>query len=650
MAWRWIHNEIRGNQERGVLRNTETGETQYTDYVPQSGNYKAQIRDMAQPLNRELNQQIQDRAVAAQRTEAARQNPESLREVAENIPIGLPEGEGVVPLAYTLATETELELPEYQVAGFTPEQQQAFEQAQALQGVYQPYLEQGYQSTMQGIGAMGGALRGTQDLAGQIPGAVEPGQEALGQAARTTTQAADQGSRIAGQSAQDILQAARSSDPATRRAAREILASGGRMGDIAGLAGRQFDAAAQGAQGVAADVAANVRGLGTPLAQDLAASTAGARQAGRFGTGAALQGISGLRGSTAMYSPEMIEPFMNKYEDVVVQQALEDISRAGQVERQNVAAQGVGAGAFGGARQGVAEQELARNILEQQGRTAGQLRSQGFESAAGRSQQAFEQALGRQQQAAQLTGQLGQIGTQAQLNASQLASANAQALAQTGLNIEQLAAQTGLSAQELAGQLAGQRAQVGLSAEQGQQAAAGQAAGLRQQQAQLGMQGAQSAGQLGMQGQQMRMAGAQQAGNLGLQQSQLGLQGIQAGLGAQQQAAGLGQGIAGLGQQQLGFGQAAQQMGQRDVSTQLQIGQQQQAQQQAQLDAQRMNEYQQAMMPYQQLAFASDIATGAPTGITSVMSQPVQSPSAISQLGGLAFAGSQLFGEGGVFA
>ena len=72
---------------------------------------------------------------------------------------------------------------------------------------------------------------------------------------------------------------------------------------------------------------------------------------------------------------------MNQYEDAAVQQALRDIQRAGDIQQQGVAAQAVGAGAFGGSRQAVAEQELQRNILEQQGRTAAGMRQQGFESA-----------------------------------------------------------------------------------------------------------------------------------------------------------------------------------------------------------------------------------------------------------------------------
>jgi hypothetical protein len=250
--------------------------------------------------------------------------------------------------------------------------------------------------------------------------------------------------------------------------------------------------------------------------------------------------------------------FMSPFEEAAVQQAMADISRQGQLAQQQVRGQAVQAGAFGGSRQAVAEQELQRNILEQQARTAAQLRAAGFEAAANR-------AL----QAAQATGQLGQIGSGAAAGAA-----------------------------EAGGRL-------GLSAEQLAQASA-------------------------LQGGQLGLTGAQAAGNLGLQSSQLGLSGIQAGLGAQQQAAGLGQGIAGLGQQFVGLGQAGQQMNLQDVNMMLTTGMQQQRQQQAMLDAERANQMQTAMQPFQQLAFASDIITGAPSGQTSITTQP--GPSIGSQL------------------
>jgi hypothetical protein len=69
---------------------------------------------------------------------------------------------------------------------------------------------------------------------------------------------------------------------------------------------------------------------------------------------------------------------MGQFEDAAVQQALSDIARQGQIARQGVAAQAVGAGAFGGSRQAVAEQELGRNILEQQGTDRGTDASSGL--------------------------------------------------------------------------------------------------------------------------------------------------------------------------------------------------------------------------------------------------------------------------------
>jgi hypothetical protein len=63
-------------------------------------------------------------------------------------------------------------------------------------------------------------------------------------------------------------------------------------------------------------------------------------------------------------------------------------------------------------------------------------------------------------------------------------------------------------------------------------------------------------------------------------------------------------------------------MGLQDVNTLLTTGQQQQRQTQAELDAQRANQMQTALQPFQQLAFASDIITGAPSGQMSTMTQP----------------------------
>lgn len=538
---------------------------------------------------------------------------------------------GITELAYGLMSEG-VDLPEQQVAGLSPAQQRAFQLAQAGVGSFQPFLDRAEGLTEEGVAALQQGREATLGLARDIPGITGAGRAALDQAAADAMRFTEQG-------VQDAREAADRSYLAGEQA-RELAA------DVTGRA-RSLQAPLESDLGQTTAATRGIAATGVSGA-DLAAarargSTAEAQQAlqdaARLGQATALQGITQLAGTGTQFSPAQADAFMSEYEDAAVQQALADIARQGELQEQQIGAQAVQSGAFGGSRQAVAEQELARNILEQQGRTAAQMRAAGYESAAQRAQQAFEQSQGRQQNVAQLTGQLGQIGSgaaagaaeaagrlglsaeqlaqqsalqgaQLGMSAEQFAAANAQALAQTGLNIEQLAAQTGMNAQQLAGQMAGQAGQLGISA-----------------------------GQLGIQG-------SQAAGDLGLRSSNLGLAGIQAGLGAQQQAAGLGQGIAGLGQQMAGLGQSQQQMGLQDVNTMLTTGAQQQRQTQAELDAAYQNQYQQAMQPYQQLAFASDIITGAPSGQASVMSQP--GPSIGSQLVGLGTAAYGL-GQSGIF-
>jgi hypothetical protein len=114
-------------------------------------------------------------------------------------------------------------------------------------------------------------------------------------------------------------------------------------------------------------------------------------------------------------TPSGIAAFFNPYEDQVVQQALADVQRASDIAGQGDAAQAVQAGAFGGSRAGIVEAERARNLMDQQGQLAGQLRQAGFGQAMGQAQKAFEDAQNRQIQKAQISGQLGaqagQFGT-----------------------------------------------------------------------------------------------------------------------------------------------------------------------------------------------------------------------------------------------
>ena len=199
---------------------------------------------------------------------------------------------GILPRAQALS-EQPLNLPDYQVAGFSQPQMQAFNVAQSGIGGYMPALSQAAQATQGGIGAVSQGL-------GIVPAALSAAQP--------------------------------------------------------------------------------------------------------YQTGSAAMGY----GATQGYNPATAyQGFMNPYTQEVIQQAESDIARQGKVQEQQLRSQAVGAGAFGGSRQAVAERELGRNVMDQQARTAATLRAGGFEQAQQQAQQAFEQQQQRQGQFAQVLGGLG---------------------------------------------------------------------------------------------------------------------------------------------------------------------------------------------------------------------------------------------------
>lgn len=425
--------------------------------------------------------------------------------------------------------------PDYQVAQLSPAERAAITTAQQGIGGYAPYLAGGSGMISQGQGLIAG--QGIPGLT-RAMGTMGAGQGFINQASQ-------------------LANAQRATPYQYQQAASQMLQQG--------LGGAQ-----QGA-----DIAA----------ARARASTAGAQQAlmgaAGMGTSAAQQGIAALAGTGGRFRPGQIDPFMNKYEDAAVQQALADIGRQGQIQRQQVGAQAVGSGAFGGSRQAVAEQELGRNILEQQGRTAAQMRAAGFESAAQRAQQAYEQQQARQQQLASLTGQLGQAG-----------------------------AGTALQAATQAGQL-------GLSAEQ------------------LAQTGALQGGQLGL-------SAGQQMGQLGVQYGQLGQQDVAQLLQMAQQQQGLGQGLGSLasqygafagqlgqlGVQQAGIGELMSRLGTQDIQNLMATGGLERQVDQATLDALRMSNLQRYAQPMQMYGFLSDIYSGVPSGqmTTTASSAPQVSP------------------------
>ena len=173
------------------------------------------------------------------------------------------------------------------------------------------------------------------------------------------------------------------------------------------------------------------------------------------GTGGVQQGIgqANIASQTvgqAGYGPTDYKAFMDPYMDDVVQQQYKDIARQGQIQEQQLGAQAVGAGAFGGARQGIAQAELGRSVLEQQARTGSQLRSQGFAQAQQAAQQAAQQKLAQAGQAGSLAGQYGALGGQMGALGSQVGQIGA-ATGQLGATSGALGGQLGQLGQGIAG-------------------------------------------------------------------------------------------------------------------------------------------------------------------------------------------------------
>jgi hypothetical protein len=200
-------------------------------------------------------------------------------------------------------------------------------------------------------------------------------------------------------------------------------------------------------------------------------------------------GIGALAGAAQGFSPSNIQGFMNPYQQQVIDESLRQINRQGDIARQNLQAQAVRAGAFGGSRGAIQQAELERGLSEQRNAAITGALSQGYQSAAQQAQQAFEQQ--QQRQLAQAQGYQGAAGLMGNLESER--ARQAFATAQYGGNI----------GQALAGQ---QFQQAGL----GQQAA-GLYGNLAQQQFGIGSQLAAGVGSLGS-----------QLANVGLQQGQLG--------------------------------------------------------------------------------------------------------------------------------
>jgi len=143
-------------------------------------------------------------------------------------------------------------------------------------------------------------------------------------------------------------------------------------------------------------------------------------------------GIPSLQAAQQQYDPTQAntQDFMNQYQANVTQEALKQMDEQAAKAQSNLASQAQKAGAFGGARFGVQEAELAKNLQDIKSKRVFEDLSKNFMQAQQAAIGTSESARARELQAAPIYGQLGQT-------TGQLASA----IGQQGLGFGNLGAQ-----------------------------------------------------------------------------------------------------------------------------------------------------------------------------------------------------------------
>jgi hypothetical protein len=101
---------------------------------------------------------------------------------------------------------------------------------------------------------------------------------------------------------------------------------------------------------------------------------------------------------------EQIQQYMNPYNNLALNQQLQEMNRQAQIQQQALQGQAVRAGAFGGSREGIQRAELGRNLAQTQNQAIAQSAQAGYGQALSAAQQ---------QQQAQLAA-YGQMGTLSQ--------------------------------------------------------------------------------------------------------------------------------------------------------------------------------------------------------------------------------------------
>ena len=161
----------------------------------------------------------------------------------------------------------------------------------------------------------------------------------------------------------------------------------------------------------------------TPIEQQ------GIAAAQRTGVGAPTvqQGIAQIQSAAAPIGAQQISQYLNPYQQYVT----DEIARQGQMMQNQIGAQAIGSGAFGGGREGVQLAELQGRTLSEMGRA----QARGFQTALGAAQRQQQVGLTAGQQLGQM-GSLQQQMDQADINQLMAAGGLQRQLAQATLDAQ----------------------------------------------------------------------------------------------------------------------------------------------------------------------------------------------------------------------
>ena len=138
------------------------------------------------------------------------------------------------------------------------------------------------------------------------------------------------------------------------------------------------------------------------------------------------QGLTGMAaqntlGAARPIGEAQIAQYMSPYMNLALQGQLDEMNRQAQIQGQNLQAQAVRSGAFGGSREGIQRAELGRSLAQTQNQAIANAMQQGYGQALGTAQQQQQIQMGGANQLANIGAGIGSLAGQQFGMGSQLA-------------------------------------------------------------------------------------------------------------------------------------------------------------------------------------------------------------------------------------